>query len=85
MTKGADSELQGWQPKQKVSRLPLVTKKMASVHKGRGAKDPSVRRGGDPRTLASRRHWLLQVVAATAGVSATVSYRFPPRLLLPPS
>ena len=35
--------------------------------KGRGPKDPSVRQGGDPRTLASRRHWLLQVVAATAG------------------
>ena len=27
--------------------------------KGRGPKDPSVRWGGDPRTLASRRHWLL--------------------------
>ena len=37
--------------------------------KGRGAKDPSGRRRRDPRTLASPRHWLLQVVAATAGLT----------------
>ena len=30
-------------------------------------------KGGDPRTLASRRHWLPQVVAATAGVCWTGS------------
>ena len=39
----------------------------ASTPKERGPKDPGVQKGGDPRTLASRRHWLLQVVAATAG------------------
>ena len=34
---------------------------------GRGPKDPSAFKGRDPRTLTSRRHWLLQVVAATSG------------------
>ena len=46
---------------------------VASVHKGEGLKDPSVRKGGDPRTLASRRHW--QVVTVTAGVLWTASER----------
>ena len=36
------------------------------LHTGRGPKDPSAMKGRDPRTLASRRHWLLQIVAATA-------------------
>ena len=38
-----------------------------------------------PRTLASRRHWLLQVVVATSGSRQTVaaiSYRFPSSSLL---
>ena len=50
----------------------------------RGAPKTSVSEGGgDPRTLASRRHWLLQVVAAFAGVSAIVSSRFPSSSSLP--
>ena len=38
------------------------------AQKGGGPKTQVCGRGGDPRTLASRRHWLLQVVAATASV-----------------
>ena len=88
MTQGADSNLPGWQPKEKEAQLPqqvaqkpwggqlpLVSKRYSRTSvgkryctKGRGPKDPSARRGRAPRTLASRRHWLLQVVAATAGV-----------------
>ena len=61
----------GWQPKE--DRGPTATRfqKVLSYQrgyctKGRGPKDPSVRRRRDPRTPASRRHSLLQVVAATA-------------------
>ena len=34
---------------------------------GKGPKDPSPLKGRGPRTLASRRRWLLRVVVATAG------------------
>ena len=73
-TQEADSEIPGWQPNEKAAQLPqkretLETARVASVQKKEGPKDPSVQRRGYPRTLASRRHWLLQVVAATAGVS----------------
>ena len=36
-----------------------------SVRKGAGAQRPHCAKGRDPRTLASRRHWLPQVVVAT--------------------
>ena len=77
---GADSELPGWQPTETASQLPLVTKRYSrtSVERGwhqrtkrRGAQGPQCAKG-DPKTLASRRHWLLQVVAATAGATHTV-------------
>ena len=85
VTKGADSELPGWQPKERRPFCSLSPKSgtlepawVVSVH----------RRGGDPRTLASRRRWLLQVVAATTGgraavVVAIVSRRFPSSSSLP--
>ena len=83
MTKGADSELPGW-PKERRPNCPSSPKRgtleqawVASVHKGKRAQRPQCAKRGDSRTLASRRHWLLQVVAATAGVFAIVSYRFP--------
>ena len=75
VTQGADSHLPGWQPKDKAAQLPqkggtLKSAWVALVHQ--------VVEG--PRTPASRRHWLLQVVAATAGrrlaMAAIVSYRF---------
>ena len=77
VTQGADSKLPGWQPKEKSG--PTATERRNSrisvggicAKKGRGTKDLSVRSGRDPRTLASRRHWLLQVVAATAGANPT--------------
>ena len=58
---GADSLLPGWQPKENASQLPqqggtVKSAWVASLHK--------VFEG--PRTLASRRHWFLQVVAATS-------------------
>ena len=48
--------------------------------KGRGPTDPSGRRRRDPRTLASPRHWLLQLVAATAGLTLTPSLQGSPPL-----
>ena len=54
MTKGADSELPGWQPKEKVpltatKRGALESASVASMPNGRGPKDPSVRRGIGPK------------------------------------
>ena len=63
----------GWHPKEKgdLTATKRGTLEPARVlHQGRGPKDPSARRGRDPRTLASRRHWLVQVVAATASIRA---------------
>ena len=50
-----------------------------------GAQGPSVRRGGDPRTLASRRHFLLQFVAATASVIRVDGLVFLPNCWTAPS
>ena len=51
----------GWHPEENATQVP-ETKRYSriSVHQ-RSAK------GRDPRTLASWRHWLMRVVAATAG------------------
>ena len=86
VSQGADSNLPGWQPKEKDRGLThnsragnpksltatrvqeVLSNQRGYCTKGRGPKDPSARIGRAPRTLASRRHWLLQVVAATAGV-----------------
>ena len=85
VTKGADSELPGWQPEEKATQLPrkeVISNQAWVLQKREGPKDPRVRRGGDPRTLASRRHWLPQVVAATAGaIRVDGRMRRPVRLL----
>ena len=73
---GGDSD--PWQPKENATQLPrkeVFSNQRGYCTQGRRPKDPSVRRGGDPRTLASLRHWLLQVVAATAGMRAGSSAR----------
>ena len=62
VTQGADSELPGWQPKENATSLPhkedtLKSAWVATAH----------RVVKEPRSLPSRRHWLLQVVASTAG------------------
>ena len=46
----------------------------------RRPKDPSVRRGGDPRTLASWRHWLLQVIGTAGTMWVDGRMRRPVRL-----
>ena len=77
VTQGADSKLPGWQPKEKAAQLPekggtLETAWVASVQKKGGApKTPAYEGEGTQEPLASRRHWLLQVVAATAGANPT--------------
>ena len=88
MTKGADSELPGWQPKETPSWLPLVSKKRysqisagsVSAHKGGGPKDPSVRRGGtrDPGVAAPL------TAAGCRGNCWRTSPQFPISLLLWP-
>ena len=55
VTQEAVSVLPGWQPKETASQLPQGWRNSQIIFEG-------------PRTLASRRHWLLQVVAATACV-----------------
>ena len=81
----------GWQPKETEAPLPVATKRYSRssvgvLHQGeRPPKTPSVRKGGDPRTLATWRHWLLQVCRGnrhyagsdcTSPSSALVSTRF---------
>ena len=74
-TNWPDSLLPGWHPRRdSVPTAPPHRKEVLSNQLGwrqrtkGGPKDPRKRRGGHPRTLASRRHRLLQGVAATAGV-----------------
>ena len=67
VTQGADSELPGWQPKEKVSQLPHTTKEVFTNQRGLHQCRKKRGGGGHPRTLTSRRHWLLQGVAATTG------------------
>ena len=54
MTKGADSELTGWQPKETASQLPeergtLETAWVASVHKREGPQRPQCPKGRRPK------------------------------------
>ena len=78
-------------PASEVVREPVQGKDRGPKHPSvfcrerRGPKDHSVRWGGDPWILESRRHWLLQVVAATAGVWWTAREGRPVHLSLPSS
>ena len=77
MTKGADSELPGWQRKETASQLPLVTSNCHATDKRYSRNSVggiSAQEGGDPRTLASRRHWLLQVSRQLLVRRTTSSY-----------
>ena len=88
VTEGGDSELSGWHPEETASHLRLVTKKRDSrtsvggvnAQRERGPETPECEGEVDPRTLASRRHWLLQAVAATAGCLSFPLLVFPSRL-----
>ena len=51
-TRKGTTRTPGWHPEETASQLPILSK----------------RQGEDSRNLALRRHWLPQVVAATAGV-----------------
>ena len=51
----------------------VLSNQRGFLHQGRGPKDPSVRRGRDPRTLASRYHSTLRRVLAI-GVRRHVEY-----------
>ena len=54
----------GWHPEEKAPQLPK-TKKVLSYQRGL---QQHTAKGRDPRTPASWRHWLMQVVAATTGM-----------------
>ena len=74
-TMGTVSKLPGWQPEENAAQLPRkrgTLKTQRGWHqctKREGAQGPQCTKGWDPRTPASRRHWLLQLVAATVGVT----------------
>ena len=71
-TKGTDSELLGWRPKEKAAQLPQKKRYSRnsvggiSALEGRGTQKSRCVKGKGPKDpCSSRRHWML-VVAATA-------------------